>query len=75
MGILTAQLINRTNQNILDSLKHVIGSSGFGHTYEYTAHINILNSIKEKTNKLTKPTKKLTDAGIQDIFNMEQKRN
>ena len=35
---------------------------------------NILNSIKEKTNKLTKPTKKLTDTGIQDIFNMEQKK-
>ena len=35
---------------------------------------NILNSIKEKTSKLTKPMKKLTDSGTQDIFNMEPKK-
>ena len=35
---------------------------------------NILNSIKEKTSKLTKPIQKLTDSGKQNIFNIEPKK-
>ena len=35
---------------------------------------NILQSIKNKTDKLMKPSKKLIDSGTQEIFNMEPKK-
>ena len=35
---------------------------------------NILKSIKDKTDKLMRPTKKLVDTGTQEIFNMEPKK-
>ena len=35
---------------------------------------NILKTIKDKTDKLMKPSKKLVDSGTQEIFNMEPKK-
>ena len=35
---------------------------------------NILKSIKDKTDKLMRPSKKLIDSGTQEIFNMEPSR-
>ena len=36
---------------------------------------NILKSMKEKTDKIMRPSKKLVDSGTQEIFNMEPKKN
>lgn len=35
---------------------------------------NVLKSIKEKTDKIMRPQKKLIDSGTQEIFNMEPKK-
>ena len=35
---------------------------------------NILKSMKDKTDRIMRPTKKLVDSGTQEIFNMEQKK-
>jgi hypothetical protein len=35
---------------------------------------NILKSMKEKTDKIMRPSKKLVDSGTQEIFNMEPKK-
>jgi hypothetical protein len=35
---------------------------------------NILKSMKEKTDKIMRPQKKLVDSGAQDIFNMEPEK-
>ena len=35
---------------------------------------NILKAMKDKTEKIMKPSKKLVDSGTQDIFNMEPKK-
>ena len=35
---------------------------------------NILKSMKEKTDKIMRPQKKLVDSGTQEIFNMEPKK-
>ena len=35
---------------------------------------NILKSMKDKTDRIMRPTKKLVDSGTQEIFNMEPKK-
>ena len=35
----------------------------------------ILQIMKNKTDKIMKPTKKLVETGTQELFNMEPKRN
>ena len=44
MGILTAKLQEPEDENLKNSLRHLFGGSGLGYAYEYTAHVNILNS-------------------------------
>ena len=34
----------------------------------------ILKAMKEKTDRIMRPTKKLVDSGTQEIFNMEPKK-
>ena len=34
----------------------------------------ILKAMKDKTDKIMRPTKKLVDSGTQEIFNMEPKK-
>ena len=36
---------------------------------------NILKAMKEKTDKIMRPAKKLVDSGTQEIFNMEPKKD
>jgi hypothetical protein len=48
MGILTAKLLEPEEANLKNSLRNLLGGSGLGFAYEYTAHMNIFNSLKEK---------------------------
>jgi hypothetical protein len=44
LGVLIADMQRSTDISIIDTLKNVIGSSGFGFAFEYAAHRDVLNS-------------------------------
>lgn len=48
MGILTAKLLEPEEANLKNSLRNLLGGSGLGFAYEYTAHMNISSIVQKK---------------------------